>query len=56
MKKTNLKLKILYEILDWSKVIVTALAAAFLISNTLIANSQVPTGSMEETIMPGKKN
>ena len=55
MKKTDLKYKILHEILDWSKVIVTALSAAFLISNTLIVNSQVPTGSMEETIMPGSR-
>lgn len=40
------------EILDWSRVILTALMFGFLISNKLIANAQVPTGSMENTIMP----
>lgn len=44
--------KILLEILDWSRVILTALALGFLISNKLVANAQVPTGSMENTIMP----
>lgn len=48
-------MRILREILDWSRVIVTGLALAFVISNTLIANAQVPTGSMEETIMPGSR-
>lgn len=55
MKRRNKKLRVLYEILDWSKTIVTALAIAFLINSTLIANAQVPTGSMEETIMPGSR-
>lgn len=55
MKKKNRKLKILNEILDWSKTIVTALAIAFLINSTLIANAQVPTGSMEETILSGSR-
>ena len=49
------RLRILYEILDWSRVIVTGFAMAFVISNTLIANAQVPTGSMEDTIMPGSR-
>lgn len=47
--------KILNEILDWSKVIVTALAIAFIVNNTLIANAQVPTGSMETTVMAGSR-
>ncbi len=49
------RLRILYEILDWSRVIVTGFAMAFVISHTLIANAQVPTGSMEDTIMPGSR-
>lgn len=49
MKK---KKDILMELLDWSRVILTALALGFIISNKLIANAQVPTGSMENTIMP----
>ena len=44
--------EILLEILDWSRVILTGLVLGFLISNKLIANAQVPTGSMENTIMP----
>ncbi len=46
------KKEILLEILDWSRVILTGLVLGFLISNKLIANAQVPTGSMEDTIMP----
>lgn len=46
------KKEILLEILDWSRFIFTALVLGFLISNKLIANAQVPTGSMENTIMP----
>ena len=49
------RMRILHEVLDWSRVIATGLALAFVISNTLIANAQVPTGSMEETIMPGSR-
>ena len=49
------RMRILYEILDWSRVIVTGFAMAFVISNTLIANAQVPTGSMETTIMKGSR-
>ena len=51
-KKIN---KILYEILDWSKVILTALILSFVVGHTLIANAQVPTGSMETTIMKGSR-
>lgn len=55
MKNGKRKIKILNEILDWSKTIVIALAIAFFISNTLIANAQVPTGSMESTIMTNSR-
>ena len=53
-RKITLK-KILYEILDWSKVLLTAFAITFVVSKTLIANAQVPTGSMETTIMTGSR-
>ena len=46
------KKEILLEILDWSRFVFTALVLGVLISNKLIANAQVPTGSMENTIMP----
>lgn len=55
MKEKKIRNKILYEILDWSKVILTALVIAFVVSHTLIANAQVPTGSMETTIMKGSR-
>ena len=47
--------RILYEICDWSKAILTGLAVGFFVSSTLIANAQVPSGSMEETIMTGSR-
>lgn len=49
------KKKILYEILDWVKTITIALVAGFVMSRVLITSAQVPTGSMEETIMPGSR-
>lgn len=54
-RKISRKKKILLEILDWSRVILTALAIAFIANHTLIANAQVPTGSMENTIMPSSR-
>ncbi len=55
MKKKRKIKKVLYGILDWSRVILTAFAAAFIVSHTLIANAQVPSGSMETTIMTGSR-
>lgn len=55
MKRKRILRKILYEILDWSKVLLTALIIAFVVSHTLVANAQVPTGSMETTIMAGSR-
>lgn len=43
------------EIISWIQVLVTAAVIAFCINTFLIANSQVPTGSMETTIMPGDR-
>lgn len=43
------------EIISWIQVLVTAAVIAFVIDHFIIANSQVPTGSMETTIMPGDR-
>ena len=43
------------ELLSWIQVLVTAALIAFVIDRYIIANSQVPTGSMETTIMPGDR-
>lgn len=53
-KKQGIK-KLLWELLDWSRVILTAVLMAYIISSTLIANAQVPTGSMEDTVMTGSR-
>ncbi|MEZ3434102.1 MAG: signal peptidase I [Lachnospiraceae bacterium] len=49
------KKRALHELLEWSKVLVTAFAAALFISNVIVTSAKVPTGSMEETIMPGSR-
>lgn len=43
------------EIISWVKIIVTAAVIAFLLNNFIIANSRVPSGSMEKTIMTGDR-
>jgi signal peptidase I len=43
------------EIISWIKIIITAAAIAFLLNNFIIANSRVPSGSMEKTIMTGDR-
>lgn len=43
------------EIMSWVKTFVFAFAIYFIATNTLIANAIVPTGSMENTIMPGSR-
>lgn len=49
------KNRILYEVLDWSKAVLAGLGVGFFVSSTLIANAQVPSGSMEMTIMTGSR-
>ncbi len=39
------------ELLEWVKILAVAAIAAFLLNNFIIANSTIPTGSMENTIM-----
>ena len=39
------------EIISWIQIIVAAVVIALFLNNVIIANSRVPTGSMENTIM-----
>ena len=49
----NEKVKmIIREILSWIKVIILAFIAALLLNKFVIVNANVPTGSMESTILP----
>ena len=50
-EKTNWKT----ELLSWVEIIVAAAAIAFVLNTFIIANSEVPTGSMENTIMTGSR-
>ncbi len=50
-EKTNWK----KEILEWVKIIVSAALIAFVLNTFIIANSEVPSGSMENTIMTGDR-
>lgn len=49
------KKKILKEIYEYSKIILFTLVLTYIISDKLIANAQVPTGSMESTIMTNSR-
>ncbi len=58
MEKTdekNVKHPVLREVLSWVEVIVAAFAIAFFCNSFIIANSTVPTSSMESTIMEGDR-
>ena len=46
---------LLGEIIDWVKVIAVAAVLAFCLNNFIIANSTIPTGSMQDTIMAGAR-
>ena len=46
---------VLKEILSWIEVLVIAVAVALICNNFIIANSTVPTGSMEHTIEQGDR-
>ena len=46
---------VLQEIISWIEVIVVALVLAWLITSFIIINATVPSGSMENTIMPGNR-
>ena len=51
-KKTNTVLK---EVLEWVEILAIAAAIAIFLNTCIIANSRVPTGSMETTIMSGDR-
>mgnify|MGYP000274919633 len=39
------------ELISWVQVLVSAAVIAFVLTTFVIANSEIPTGSMENTIM-----
>lgn len=43
------------EILSWIKIFLIAIVIAFFINNVIIINANVPSGSMEKTIMTGDR-
>lgn len=43
------------EVWEWVKIILSAAAIAFVLNTFIIANSEVPSGSMENTIMTGDR-
>lgn len=43
------------ELLSWIQILVSAAVLAFFLTHFVIANSEVPTGSMENTIMAGSR-
>lgn len=45
----------LKELLQWTAAIALAAAVAIIADNFLIVNAQIPSGSMEDTIMPGDR-
>lgn len=49
------KVSVIREILSWVVPFVLALVVALVLKNYIIINADVPTGSMENTIMPGDR-
>ena len=43
------------ELISWVQVLVSAAVIAFVLTTFVIANSEIPTGSMENTIMTGDR-
>lgn len=43
------------ELLQWAAVLITAAVLALFINNVLVVNAEIPSGSMENTIMPGDR-
>ena len=43
------------ELISWIQVLVSAAVIAFVLTTFVIANSEIPTGSMENTIMAGSR-
>lgn len=53
--RRNKKFSILKEIFHWAIAFICAFALAVFIDTFLIVNAQIPSGSMENTIMPGDR-
>lgn len=49
------KTGVLHEVWEWIKILIIAAVAAYLLNTFIIANSNIPTGSMENTIMTGDR-
>lgn len=54
-KKQGGAQSVVKEILSWVIPFVSALVVALLLKNYVIINADIPTGSMENTIMPGNR-
>ena len=52
---TKEKINIKKEILEWIQIIVAAAAIALFLNSFIIANSRIPSASMEDTIMTGDR-
>ena len=55
MRERTLLKKILLEVLDYSKIIFVAVVVAMFLKENVVASAQVPSGSMEETVMTGDR-
>ena len=55
MNINNSNDKLIKDLIEWIKVIITALVCAFIITNFIITNSQIPTPSMETTLPVGTR-
>jgi signal peptidase I len=49
------KQEIIREVISWTKTVVFAVVFALLITQFIIVNAKVPTGSMQDIIMPGDR-
>lgn len=54
LKRHDMK-KVIKGVYEWSKLILFAVVAAFLLKNNVVASALVPTGSMEQTVMTGSR-
>jgi len=54
-QESDKKTKILKEIRDYAILLVLAFVLAFVFNRFVIANAEVPTGSMEPIVMPGDR-
>ena len=54
-EQESTKSKVWAEVFSWIKIIVIALVIALIINNFIIINANVPSGSMENTIMTGDR-